>query len=50
MKISKQDAIKLVNKSKDFDAVSFNSLSNKRNVIKEIESLLKTNCTVVVLK
>jgi hypothetical protein len=50
MKISKQEATKLVNKSKDFDAVSFNSLSNKRNVIKEIEGLLRTSTTVVIIK
>lgn len=50
MKISKQEAIKLVNKSKDFDAVSFNSLSNKRHIMKEIEAKLKTNSTVIVIR
>jgi hypothetical protein len=49
MKISKQEATKLINKSKNFDAVSFNSLSNKRKTMKEIEVLLRTNATVIVI-
>ena len=50
MKITKTEAIKLVNQHKSFDAVSFNALSNKKSVSKEIDALVKTNATVLVMK
>ena len=50
MKISKADAIKLVNQHSSFEAVSFNALTDKKKMMKEIEALLKTSATVLVMK
>lgn len=50
MKISKSEAIKLVNQHRQFDAVALSSLSSKKQVLKEIEGLLKSGATVLVMK
>lgn len=50
MKISKTEAVRLVNQHKSFDAISFNALTDKKAMFKEIESLLRNNATVLLMK
>lgn len=50
MKISKTEAIRLINQHKQFDAVAYSALSDKKQVLKEIEGLLKAGATVAVMK
>lgn len=49
MKLTKPEAVKLINQHKDFYAFSFNPLSNKKDLSKQIESLLKKTFTLILM-